>query len=183
MNELAWIQKAKDGDRKAFCDLYDQYKDRLYRYAFYRLRSETDAEDAVSECVLSAWKQIGNLREPQAFPAWIFRILAASCNKLIKAQMDQKNTIPLDEYRNGERSADAESNNATGQRDIAAGIETRLLLQEALGSLSEDERNMVLLSVVGGLKSNEIAEITGLAAGSVRSSLSRSLKKMRGYFE
>ncbi|MBQ6496076.1 MAG: RNA polymerase sigma factor [Firmicutes bacterium] len=193
MNELAWIQKAKDGDRKAFCDLYDLYKDRLYRYAFYRLRSETDAEDAVSECVLSAWKQIGNLREPQAFPAWIFRILAASCSKLIKTQMDQKNTIPLDEYRNGESRSTTgnigaggyanEQDNADGQRDIAAGVETRLLLQEALGSLSEEERNMVLLSVVGGLKSNEIAEITGLAAGSVRSSLSRSLKKMRGYFE
>jgi DNA-directed RNA polymerase specialized sigma subunit, sigma24 homolog len=56
-------------------------------------------------------------------------------------------------------------------------------LREALECLSEEERNIVLLSIVGGLKSGEIAENTGMAPGSVRSSLSRSLKKVRGYLE
>ena len=65
----------------------------------------------------------------------------------------------------------------------AATMDTRMILQDALDSISEEERNMVLLSVIGGLNSSEIAEITGLTAGSVRSSLSRSFKKMRGYLE
>ena len=174
MNEFELIQKAKNGDRKAFCELYDQYKDRLYRYAVYRLRNHTDAEDAVSECVLSAWKQIGTLREAKAFPAWIFHILAACCNRMIKVQIRRKDTLPLEDGRTGQPEQ------SEGQPES---MSRRLLLEEALDSLSTEERNIVLLSVVGGLKSNEISEITGLTAGSVRSSLSRSLKKMRGYFE
>ena len=176
MKELELITKAQLGDQKAFCGLYDQYKDRLYRYAFYRLRSQADAEDAVSECVLSAWKQIGNLKEPKAFPAWIFRILAASCNKFIKDQIARRDMISLDDTAKAV-SADG------GAKADAKNMDTRMILQDALDSISEEEKNMVLLSVVGGLNSSEIAEITGLTAGSVRSSLSRSFKKMRGYLE
>lgn len=178
MKELELITKAQLGDQKAFCGLYDQYKDRLYRYAFYRLRSQADAEDAVSECVLSAWKQIGNLKEPKAFPAWIFRILAASCNKFIKDQIARRDMISLDDTAKAV-SADSGALPQINAKDM----DVSMILQDALDSISEEERNMVLLSVVGGLNSGEIAEITGLAAGSVRSSLSRSFKKMRGYLE
>jgi RNA polymerase sigma-70 factor (ECF subfamily) len=58
-----------------------------------------------------------------------------------------------------------------------------LELEEALEQLTEQEREIVLMAVVGGLKSPEIAEATGLTAGSVRSKLSRSLSKMRRYLE
>lgn len=171
MNEILLVQKAAQGDKKAFCDLYDNYKDRLFRYAFYRLRSQTDAEDAVSECVVSAWKQIANLRDPGAFQAWIFRILSACCNRLIKEQIARKEMVPLDSLAGNQTS------NHSNEED------TRMFLEEALKTITEDERDIVLLSVVAGLKSNEIAEITGLTAGSVRSNLSRSLKKMREFLE
>lgn len=54
-------------------------------------------------------------------------------------------------------------------------------LSEALSQLREEERNIVLLSIIGGLSSTEIAALTGLAPGSVRSKLSRSLAKMREF--
>ncbi len=178
MQELELITKAVSGDQKAFRRIYDLYKDRLFRYAFYRLGNRQDAEDAVSECVLSMWKQLGTLRKPEAFAAWTFRILAACCAKMIKKQIDDRNTISLDDYR-----ADAVASEAAGGGSAPVDAETALSLQEALDCLSEEERNIVLLSVVGGLKSSEIAENTGMAPGSVRSSLSRSLKKVRGYLE
>ena len=168
MNEYELIKKSKHGDKKAFCDLYDLYKDRLYRYAYYRLRNSEDAEDAVSECVMLAWKQIGALRDACAFQSWIFKILAASCNKYIKAQIAKRDVVSIDGLPVGSASNISDST---------------LLLREALDKLSEEEQSIVLLSTVGGLKSREIAEITGLTAGSVRSSLSRSLKKMREYLE
>ena len=60
----------------------------------------------------------------------------------------------------------------------------RLLeLADALGQLDEESRNIVLLAVVAGLTSEEIAGITGLSAGGVRSRQSRSLAKMRKYLE
>ncbi len=54
-------------------------------------------------------------------------------------------------------------------------------LTEALSQLRDEERDVVLLSIIGGLSSNEIASLTGLAPGSVRSKLSRSLAKMREF--
>ena len=54
-------------------------------------------------------------------------------------------------------------------------------LSEALDILSDDEREIVILSVVAGLSSKEISDLTGLTAGSVRSKLSRSLTKMREF--
>ena len=167
MNETLLIQNAKRGDKDSFCTLYGIYKDRLYRYAYYRLRNESDAEDAVSECVLSAWKQIGGLRDDKAFAGWIFRILSGCCGRLIKEQIDRKKEADLE-------SVPEQAEESTSQIDD-------MILNEALSRLTDDERNIVLLSFISGFKSNEIADITGKTAGSVRSSLSRSLKKLRGY--
>ena len=167
MEERKLIQLARDGNAEAFCQLYDSYKDRLYRYAFYRLRSRQDAEDAVSECLLSAWQQVRMLRSPEAFPAWIFRILSGSCNRLIRCQI------------NARRLQAAESAADTTAPDSQELSDTRMMLQKALSQLTEQEQEIVLLSVVGGLSSQEIAGMTGLRPGSVRSKLSRSLKKLR----
>ena len=125
-----------------------------------------DAEDAVSECVLSAWKQIPGLRQPGAFGGWIFRILSGCCAGYIKTQIQRKGEVDLE-------AADAKDQRSSQIDDM--------ILREALSKLSEEERNIVLLSVVSGLTSKEISESTGLTPGAVRSKLSRSLGKLRGY--
>lgn len=176
MDERTLIKQAQGGDADAFCRLYSLYSARLYRYAFYRLGNETDAEDAVSECVLAAWKQIRQLREPDAFTAWIFRILSGCCGRLIRQQIRQRKQT---EEQAQQQTEQAGSGTGLGGPDS----DTWLILQEALQQLPDREREIVLLSAVGGLTSAEIAKMTDLTAGSVRSALSRSLKKVRGYFE
>ncbi len=166
MEERILIEKARKGDKDAFCSLYGLYKDRLYRYAYFRLGSHEDAEDAVSECVLSAWKQIPGLRQPGAFGGWIFRILSGCCAGYIKAQISKKNEVDLE-------TADAKDQRPSQIDDI--------ILKEAISRLSDEERNIVLLSVVSGLSSVEISKVTDLTPGAVRSKLSRSLSKLRGY--
>lgn len=68
MNEKNFINSAKNGDKSAFAQLYELYKDRLYRYAFYRLGNHEDAQDAVCDAVLLAYEEIGDLRKASAFP-------------------------------------------------------------------------------------------------------------------
>ena len=70
-----------------------------------------------------------------------------------------------------------------GTTDAVADVVGVCMLMEALGELTEEEQEIVLLSVVAGLKSREIGEITGKAAGTIRSSQSRSLAKMRAFME
>lgn len=186
MNELELIKASIGGSRDAFCDLYDLYRLRLYRYAYYRLRDRDDAEDAVSSCVLSAWEQIRKLKEPEAFQAWIFRILRGSCVKIIKTQIDSRKIIPLDVTGSTE-DPDNDSNAAVAERSQensgAQDPELSAILMEALNTLDEESREMVLLSTVGRLTSRDISEIYGMPQGTVRSRLSRSLAAMRKLME
>ena len=169
MNEIELVEAASHGDKDAFCDLYESYQVRLYRYAYYRLGNEQDAEDAVSSCVLSAWEQIRKLEKPGSFAAWLFRILYGSCVKIIKAQIKSRNELGSDALDTFE----AEKEN--GETDM----DTRTVILETLELLSEETREMVLLSVIGGLTSKEIGEMYGMPQGTVRSRLSRSMDLMR----
>lgn len=172
MNEKL-VNEAVAGSKEAFVSLYGEYKDRLYRYALYRLGDPTDAEDAVSECVLAAWKNIHSLRSSKAFGSWIFSILAKCCAGQIKQTIASRENLGRI-YKDGPGGY---GEVAGMQSCSSAAIE----VSEALGQLSEEEREIVLLSVIGGFSSKEISAMTGLTSGSVRSKLSRSLAKMREY--
>lgn len=170
MEESELVKKAGNGDREAFCQLYSIYKDRLYRYAYYRLGNDADAQDAVQDCIVSAFEQIGNLRRAEAFPRWIFKILHASCSIYVKQQIRQRENETIDTAHHSANLYVMMNESATE-------------LCRALDLLSAEERDIVLLSVVAGFTSKEISKLTGLTAGSVRSKLSRSLSKMRIYLE
>ena len=162
------ISEAMAGNRQAFAELYGSCKDSLYRYALYRLGDPQDAEDAVSECVLAAWKSIGSLRSSKAFRTWIFRILSGCCASRIKEMINTRENLG---------SIFRESMSHSGCALPSLAVE----LSEALAELSDEDRDIVLLSVIAGLSSSEISEQTGLPAGTVRSRLSRSLAKMREF--
>lgn len=162
------INEAIAGSREAFAELYGSYRDRLYRYALYRLGSPEDAEDAVGECVLAAWKSIGSLRSSKAFSSWIFRILSNCCASRIKEAIGSRGNVE-NIIREGSFMPEG--------RSPSLAVE----LSEALAELSYQDREIVLLSVIAGMTGSEIAEQTGLPAGTVRSKLSRSLAKMRDF--
>jgi RNA polymerase sigma-70 factor (ECF subfamily) len=170
MEEKDLVKKAKNGDKDAFCQLYSIYKDRLYRYAYYKLGNSEDAQDAVADCILSAYEQIRNLRKVEAFSCWIFKILYAQCSIYVSCQIRQRSSESLDVV--------------SSQSNLYVTIdENKTELCQALDILSNDERDIVILSVVAGFTSKEISKATGLTSGSVRSKLSRSLAKMREFLE
>lgn len=166
MSEPELVRLAKQGDIKAFCAVYDQYKSKLYSYAYYKLGNTQDAEDAVQACALTAFEEISKLKKPEAFCSWIFRILYCCCAAAIKRQIKQRNTYNIEDYKN----IPADDNES---------IIIREDIKRALSKLSDEEKSIVLLSVTAGLKSKEIAKVTGLSAGNVRQKLSRSLAKMK----
>ena len=166
MTESELVQLAKNGDTAAFSKLYGCYKDKLFRYAYYKLGNVDDAEDAVQSCLLSAYEQIGKLKKAEAFSSWIFKILSVCCANYIKEQRKRRNTDELESYS-----------------DISSPNSDRLIeeteLRECLDKLSEKEREIVYLSVIAGFKSKEVAKIAGYSAGNVRTILSRSISKMK----
>lgn len=169
MGEKELVKKAKAGDVKAFCILYDHYKDKLFNYAFYRLNSKEDAEDVVQDTALTAFEKLHKLKNDDAFSSWLFRILYCGCTKYIKNQIKNKDNDDIEDYKNA----------------IFDRYENKLEQYEILESLSilkDEEKNIVLLSVISGFNSKEIAKITGYSAVNVRQKLKRSLAKMKKYF-
>lgn len=165
MDERTLVKNAKNGDRDSFAQLYMLYRDRLYRYALFRVGGQ-NAADAVSECITQAWRSVKSLRDEGAFGGWIFRIMHRVCAVEIKEQILRRDMSDIDDI----------------SIEFAENFKA-LELKEALSRLSDDEREIVLLSAVMGLSSKEIGAAVGARPSTVRSKLSRSLKKMREFLE
>lgn len=166
INEL--VAQAKDGNADAFGELYELYYKEMYCYACYVTGSELLAQDAVSDAVLSAFRQIKSLKNEKAFKGWIFKILCASCKRYYTENQKTKSLVYLDDENGGfVEPAGFES------------VELSVELKRALDDLSAEEKEIVLLSVLGNYRSHEIAEILGCPPSTVRSKLKRSLKKLR----
>ncbi|MDR1631203.1 MAG: RNA polymerase sigma factor [Oscillospiraceae bacterium] len=163
------VAQAKTGDCDAFSMLYETFSADLYRFAFYMLGTREDAQDAVQDAVLQAYTHIGSLKKDAAFKSWFFKILSNCCKaKLIRASR-QGGVLPLEDF----------SDLAPDER--AAEFFSSLELRDAIYRLSEEDRTVVLFSVIGGYKSHEIAKILQLPPSTVRSKLSRSLEKLKRF--
>ncbi|MCD7774946.1 MAG: RNA polymerase sigma factor [Clostridiales bacterium] len=161
------ILEAQGGNGRAFADVYSFYANDLYRFALYFTGNSADAEDCVQEAVLLSFKNITSLKKPSAFKSWMFKILANVCKTKLSVPADRLYAVPIHEI--SDTAADK------NQSDMVLSAE----LSDALNSLAFEEKQIVLLSVIGRYKSREIAEILDLQAGTVRSKLSRSLTKLR----
>ncbi len=164
INELT-VERAKNGDSAAFAELYSVFAQDLFRFACYYVGNSHDAEDAVQNAVLSAYRRLPSLRKNSSFKSWLFKILSNCCRDLLEKRSKTQDYIPLFEA-NAADIADASEKNA---------VEMYAMLEQ----LPEIDRNIILLSVVGGYTSAEIAKMTDMKPGSVRSRQARALEKLR----
>lgn len=162
------VARAKEGSAEAFGELYELYYKEMYCYACYVTCSEILAQDAVSDAVMSAFEQIKSLKNEKAFKSWIFKILCAACKRYYTDNQKKKTLVYLDDEESG-------FTEPTGTDNPELSVE----MKSALSTLSEEEREIVVLSVLGDYKSHELAEILGLPPSTVRSKLKRSLAKLR----
>lgn len=154
-------------DKGAFEEQYRLiYKD-MYRFALYNLRHEADAEDAVAEAVIDAWKGLYNLRDDDAFRSWMFKILSVKCKRKQKEYVNKALSL--------NSSVDLETTVGSCQPEMEEAQDVK----NAFWQLNEEERLIISMSVFGGYKSQEIGTMLELKATTVRSKLSRGLEKMQ----
>ena len=99
MNSKDLIKKARAGDRAAFAQLYVGCKDALYRYAYFKLGNEPDAQDAVSSCVVEAYRGIAALKDEKAFKSWLFRILYRECCDILRRRIHDRSCDSIDDIQ------------------------------------------------------------------------------------
>ncbi len=164
---IAASSKTADDLRERFTDLYSAVWRELYRYAYYCVGTKEDAEEVLQEAALRGYKGMSGLRDESAFRAWMYRIVSVCCkNKIAEIAAIRRE-------HSGDDDLAALNDGSGSDIDLAITLKLRLM------ALKVDERRMVLLSVIGGYTSAEIAEIMEYTPGSVRSKLSRTLRKLR----
>lgn len=147
-------------DTFAFKELYQTVYQDLYRFALCMLHHPQDAEDAVSEAVLSAYTNLHKLRKEEAFRSWIFQILANVCRRKLKSK--ERTETELKEE----------------QASIEPCDELRTDIQRAFLILNEEDQLIIGLSVYGGYDSKEIGKLLKMNPNTVRSRRKRALEKM-----
>ncbi|MCR5708825.1 RNA polymerase sigma-70 factor, ECF subfamily [Ruminococcus sp. YRD2003] len=162
MNDFSTdVKLARGGDSEAFARLYSLvYKD-LYHIALYSLRSSHDACDVVSDTVLDAFTTIGRLKDEKAFRGWIMKILSAKIKR--KQREYFANTAELKDEELPEEEFGYEN----------------VELREAVGRLDPQSRLILSMSALEGYTGDEIAQICGMNAATVRSRLSRIKERLR----
>lgn len=166
MNEenLKLIELSKKGDAHAFSQLYSMYSNELYRYALYMTGNMQDAEDAVQEAVISAWRSVHNLKENDKFKQWLFKILTNKCKTLLIRNNKSHDALPIDEY-----------DFIGADDDFTVSTE----LKSALQSLTPPDGQIIMLSIIGGFKSDELAQIYNMKPSTIRSRQKRGLEKLK----
>ena len=154
------------GDREALAQLYRQTRTTVYGLALSYVRSPGDAEDVTQDTFVRAWENAPGYR-PQGKPlAWLLTI----CRNLALMKLRaRERTVDLTE----------EAWDALPALPEGLSAEDRALLHAALSALGEEERRIVLLHAVTGLKHREIAALVELPLATVLSKYHRALKKLR----
>lgn len=157
------------------------YLDQLYGAALRMTRNRADAEDVVQEAFIKAFSSFHQFKPGTNLKAWLFRILTNTyINGYRKAQR-RPQTADGDDVEDWQ-IARAASHDATGLRSAEVEALDTIpdeRIREALDSLSDDFRQVVMLADVEGFAYKEIAEIMGTPIGTVMSRLNRARKQLR----
>lgn len=162
-DEIRLIERAKRGDQLALGALLHRHESRLYASALVILRSSWDAQDAVQEALLEACAQVGALREPESFGAWLSTILVRKCYRLLATARPAE---PLEALPT--------------ECHALIGSERDEELLRAVARLPEEQRLAVALRFFLDLSYRDIEAATGWPAGTVKSRLHRGLGELRG---
>ncbi|MDD6211762.1 MAG: RNA polymerase sigma factor [Clostridiales bacterium] len=172
--EWALVRRAKEGDVEAFGQLYEQIYREMYYFALYVLKHPQDAEDVVSDTVTSAFVSLKKLKKEEAFRSWIFRILSNKCKDYLREYVRRSERI--DEMA-------PESKEWDKNVSMEDGGESRILVNDILDHLEDEERMIISMHLFAGYRETEIAELLGLKENTVRSKKSRALKKLLKCFD
>jgi RNA polymerase sigma-70 factor (ECF subfamily) len=146
--------------------------DAAYNLANWLLRNKRDAEDAVQEACLRAFRFFPGFRGGNA-RAWLMKIVRNTCYTQMRASRPMHDTLEFDE------NVAPPDHNARNPEQVMLQNDSGDLLRKALQELPVNFREVVILRELEGMSYKEIAEITGMPTGTVMSSLSRARGKLR----
>jgi RNA polymerase sigma-70 factor, ECF subfamily len=166
--ERQLVARAQGGDHDAFDQLALHITDRLYSVAYRILRNGPSAEDATQQALVSIWRQLPKLRDPDRFDAWAYRLLV---------------NASYAEHRRSRRAAPSGSLTDGATNDPYLSVNDRDQLERGFARLSTEQRAVLVLQHYLDLSHDEIADALGIPVGTVRSRLHGARGAMRAALE
>ncbi len=178
--EKQLLQQLKSRDREAFIKVYDEYVKDIYRFVYFKVGREEEAQDLTSMIFLKAWNYIqsNSLSDSKTLRALVYKIARTSVidhyresgNKLEVSLDDEEHPVEIiDEKQNPAEDLDKSA-------DLA-------LVRRQLPLLKEEYREIIVLRFVDDLTLEEIADVTGKSRGNVRVILHRALAALKELVE
>ncbi len=163
------VERAIRGDFDAFSSLVRASTSRQYAIATLILRDGDRAQDAVQEALVSAWKGLSALRDPDAWDAWLHRLTVRACYQA--ARRERRRTL-VELHVTPDLGS-------PGAQDASMGLVERDRLERVLGRLPIDQRAVIVLHFYIGLPLTEAADVLDIPHGTAKSRLHRGLAALR----
>jgi RNA polymerase sigma-70 factor, ECF subfamily len=168
-SDSAVIERVLDGDSHAFSILVARYRERYARFAVHMLGRPDDAEDALQDAFMRAYRALHRCEDRERFGAWLFRILVNRCRTAGKRRGRRERTFVADE-----RAIQAASEDHPAERSA-----WREEIDKALMLLPRDQREAFLLKHVEELSYEEMAEVTGVGVSALKMRVKRACDRLR----
>ncbi len=171
-DEQRIIRQAQAGDTAAFATLVEKYGQLVFNLALRTLHDPQEAEDIAQETFVRAWRALPRFRAEAQFSTWLYRITINLCYNRLPHLRQEMATMDADE--------------TTGLLDARQTMESSLVmveliaqLQTAVTNLPDSYRLLITLRHVHDLSYQEIAEVTNLPLGSVKTGIFRARRLLR----
>jgi RNA polymerase sigma-70 factor, ECF subfamily len=167
------------GDPAAFTTLFRRHRDRLWAVALRTVGDREDAADALQEAMLSAHRNASRFRGESAVTTWLHRIVVNACVDRLRRRAAHR-TVPMP----GQDSGEDEERWHTGRQELAAPgadydtHDTAMVVREALAQLPYEQRASLVLVDLEGYSVTEVAEMMGVAEGTIKSRCSRGRTRL-----
>ena len=164
------LVKEASRNADAFTELYRRHVTPLYRYLYHRLGNVKDAEDLTAQVFMEALEGLASYRERGLFSAWLFTIARRRLTDLYR----QRPTSHLE---------DDQPDSTFDLQSVLEGRENHARLNQLLGELEDDRRELLQLRFAAGLEFSEIASVLGKSEGAVKMTLYRTLDWLKANWE
>ncbi len=172
-DESGLVERAKRGDQGAYGELVARFQAIAARTAYVITGSAADAEDVTQDAFVKAYYALDRFRSGAPFRPWLLRIVANEARNR-RAAAGRRPTVELSAAE--DRTS---SETALSPEDAALAADLRAGLLAALNRLREDDRIVLAYRYFLDLSEAEMADVLGVARGTVKSRLSRAMGRLR----
>jgi len=173
-NDFKLVNKAREGDQKAYADLMHRYKDSIYFMALKMVNNKEDAMDLTVETFAKAFEKLDKYQPEYAFSTWLFRVGTNNCIDFIRKK--KLNTLSINSMvdDDGDDRPMQIKSDTLNPEEVSMKREQTQLLKLLIDSLPPRYRNLIVLRYFDELSYEEISEQLGLPLGTVKAQLFRA---------